>query len=221
MGGLRRRLLAVLGMGAAFALPACAGAPPPSSAFRLVPTTASAPGDARVKIEAWQARAQGDAGPPAALPEGSLGARYQSFVAAERRELAERVRAWIQAEAERSYRPDLGFDQWPTFREVLGSTGDDCDGLELLALHALRALGFPDASLYRAVIERRGDGTQHMVTLWLESPERPLVIDPTGFATRRLLPLADLDAWQPKAVFNERAQYSVDTSVLAPASPPD
>lgn len=222
MGGMkRRRRVLVLLVSAALAAPACATRAAAPSAFRLVPTATPVSGSAGRKIEAWQAREGSDSPVSEAAPPDSLGASYEAFVQAERRELAERVRAWIQSEAVKRYVPDVGVDQWPTFREVTGRHGDDCDGLELLALHALRALGFPDESLFRAVIERQDDGTQHMVTLWLASPEQPLVIDPTGFATRRIVPLAALDAWRPRAVFNEKVQYGVLTSVLSPAGAPD
>lgn len=220
MGGFRRRLRAGLALAAAIVLPACAAAPPPV-AFRLVPASGDAPGAASEKIQAWQARERREGPAPAVLPEGRLGASFEAFVSAQRRAQAEAVRAWVQAEAERSYRSDAGFDRWPTFRELLESGGDDCDGLELLTLHALRALGFPEDSLFRAVIERRADGLQHMVTLWLETPEQPLVIDPTGFATGPLVPLAALPAWQPRAVFNEHVQHGVAPRMLAPAGAPE
>ena len=176
-----------------------------------------------VQILRWQANERDAALPPPAAiaavadvgsdpldSSAPLTAEYNSFVSSQRRMLAERVREWVQSEAERRYRPDENGDEWPTFHELLQRGGDDCDGLELLSLHALRALGF--LQVYRATIEQRGDGSQHMVTLWFEDPKDPWVIDPTGFATKTVVRMSELPAWEPRALFTEDQIFTVRRS---------
>lgn len=173
-------------------------------------------GPAHAKIVRWQERERVPSpSPPRA--GASLGGEWTRFVSAQRRTLAEAVGDWVRAEAQQRYVPDAGGDHWPTTAELFASQGDDCDGLELLALHALRALGLPPESLFRAVIERPRDGVQHMVTLWFETPEDPLVIDPTGFATERMLPLSSLEGGTARAIFTEHAEYRVVGPALVPA----
>jgi len=180
------------------------------------------------QIIRWQAneRAAADfAAPPSPLPpppivdseaqqnrspSPELTAEYSTFVSSLRRRLAEQVREWVQSEARRRYRADEYGDEWPTFDELLRRGEDDCDGLELLSLHALRALGFQE--VYRAAIEQRSDGSQHMVTLWFEDPQDPWVIDPTGFATTRVIRMSELPAWEPRAVFTEDRIFGVRRS---------
>jgi len=217
MGGISS---SVAGGILAVALGALAGcAVPAGPAYHFV-AGASASDSAHAKIAAWQRRER--VAEPAAVADGaSLGAEWSRFVTGERRAMAERVRAWIQDEARQRYIPDVGGDHWPTSAEVFASRGDDCDGLELVALHALRALGFPDDTLFRAVIERGRDGVQHMVTLWFESPGDPFVVDPTGFATSRVVRLSALDGWSPRAIFTEQVEYHVEGPALSPASAPE
>ena len=195
----------------------CAGVKP-FAPYRLIEGVP--PRDqAHAKIALWQTRERESATPETGT-SGTLGADWAHFVLSERRALAEKVGAWIQEEARARYVPDAVIDLWPTSAELFASPGDDCDGLELLALHALRALGFAEETLFRAVIERPRDGMQHMVTLWFETPGEPFVIDPTGFATTRVVPLATLEEWTPRAVFTEQAEYRVEGANLAPAGAP-
>jgi predicted transglutaminase-like cysteine proteinase len=206
-------------------LTGCAMLPAPPPSIRLVEDASPIDAGARAKIAGWQdrerAQSAGDAGISASQPMAPLGESWTQFVSAQRRALAEEVSDWVQAEARAHYVSDKTIDRWPTFSEVVASAGDDCDGLELLALHALRALGFPDSELFRAVIERPRDGMQHMVTLWFEAPGAALVIDPTGFVADRVVPLASLSDWTPRAVFTEHAIYGVEATALAPAGAPD
>lgn len=219
MGGGRRPGAIVRGIVslAGLALGGCAFVPESATTLRLV-EGASSDVFAHAKIAGWQMREAAASAPPAGSP-GTLGAAWEEFVAAERRGLAERVAAWIQGQAEARYQPDVGGDHWPTFAEVAARPGDDCDGFELLALRALRALGLPDEGLYRAVLERESDGMQHMVTLWFEAPDDPLVIDPTGFATGPVRRLSGLAGWTPRALFTERVELRALGHPLAPAAP--
>ncbi|MHA7839234.1 MAG: hypothetical protein ACX98W_17375, partial [bacterium] len=93
--------------------------------------------------------------------EGSLRAKYFSFRAERKRELARNVADWIQTEAKQHYREDGAVDHWATLEETLARNGDDCDGLELLAFHALRDLGFAQSEVYRAIVVRPSDGQHH------------------------------------------------------------
>jgi predicted transglutaminase-like cysteine proteinase len=216
MGGRRRPLAVTL---AGLALAGCAATNGAMPAYRFV--EGPRPLDpAHAKIAAWQQRERA-AEPGESVMDATLGADWSRFVLAERRAQVERVASWIQDEAQQRYVPDSVIDRWPTSAEVFASQGDDCDGLELLALHALRALGFPDEALFRAVIERPDDGVQHMVTLWFETPGDPVVIDPTGFATKHVLPLSTLAGWTPRAIFTEQAEFRVEGPELAPAGAPE
>ena len=141
--------------------------------------------------------------------EGGLRAKYFDFRAERRRELARDVASWIQSEAKRHYREDGAIDHWATLEETLARGGDDCDGLELLAFHALRDLGFSKSEVYRAIVVRPSDGQHHMVTLWFESPEDPWVIDPTGAMTLGMPRMSDLEEWIPIKVFSEHLEYTV------------
>ena len=119
-----------------------------------------------------------------ALPEvGDLKAKYDSFRNERRRALARDLASWIQSQAPQHYVPDGPVDHWATLDETFRRNGDDCDGLELLAYHLLRELGFEDEKVFRAIVYRRSDGQHHMVTLWFEDSDDPWVIDPTGAMT--------------------------------------
>ncbi|MAG32112.1 MAG: hypothetical protein CL908_14615 [Deltaproteobacteria bacterium] len=138
-----------------------------------------------------------------------LRAKYFQFRSERKRAMAREVAAWIQAEAKQHYREDGAVDHWATLEETLARGGDDCDGLELLAFHALRDLGFAPTEVYRAIVVRPSDGQHHMVTLWFENSEDPWVIDPTGAMTLGMPRMSELEAWVPIKVFSERLEYTV------------
>jgi hypothetical protein len=144
-----------------------------------------------------------------AAPDPSLAARYDEFMNGRRREIAGQVLAWVQGEARSRFVEDGPLDHWPTLPEVLATNGDDCDGLELLAYHALRQLGFPDDRVYRAILHRPRFDQHHMVTLWFEDPGDPWVLDPTATITSRLRRLSELGEWVPLKVFSETREYTV------------
>lgn len=162
---------------------------------------------------------------PAPGPEpGPLREQYAAFVAERRRALAARVASWVQEEARTRYTDDGSMDVWPGFDEVLAASGEDCDGLELLAYHALRELGFPRQELFRAILRSERREAHHMVTLWFETPEDPWVIDPTGAVTGPVRRMSRIRGWAPVKVFSETAEYSVRggpdaRSTTAPAAP--
>ncbi len=169
--------------------------------------------------EASQGRQPVSAPAPVALPpvaaSSNLGApaplrtRYSTFLAAQRRRLARDVSSWIQAEARESYVEDGPIDVWPAFEEALDASGDDCDGLELLAYNALRQLGFPPEQLFRAILRDAQLEQHHMVTLWFELPDDPWVIDPTGTVTDHMLRISEIEGWVPLKLFTETAEYTV------------
>ena len=105
-------------------------------------------------------------------------------------------------------RADGPVDHWATLEETLSANGDDCDGLELLAFHALRDLGFGSHEVYRAIVVRPEDGQHHMVTLWFETPDDPWVIDPTGAMTLGMPRMTEMPAWVPLKVFTDTAEYT-------------
>jgi predicted transglutaminase-like cysteine proteinase len=154
-------------------------------------------------------------GPPArtrAAADGtrsSLAASYDAFLSGRRRQIAHEVLDWVQEVSERRFVHDGPVDHWPTLPEVLASEGDDCDGLELLAFHALRQLGFHPERVYRAVLHRPRRNQHHMVTLWFEDPGDPWVLDPTATITTRLQRLSELQGWIPLKVFSEDREYTV------------
>jgi predicted transglutaminase-like cysteine proteinase len=141
--------------------------------------------------------------------ENGLRAKYFEFRAERKRAMARDVAAWIQTEAKKHYREDGAIDHWATLEETLARGGDDCDGLELLAFHALRDLGFAESEVYRAIVVRPSDGQHHMVTLWFERANDPWVIDPTGAMTLGMPRMSDLADWIPIKVFSEELEYTV------------
>lgn len=184
------------------------------------------------KIEGWQRRERFDAGliaplesgpavesagysaaneqlPESQIDEGGLRAKYFAFRVERKRALAREVAAWIQKEAKVHYREDGAVDHWATLEETLARGGDDCDGLELLAFHALRDLGFADTEVYRAIVVRPSDGQHHMVTLWFEESGDPWVIDPTGAMTLGMPRMSELPEWVPIKVFSDEIEYTV------------
>jgi len=154
-----------------------------------------------------------------AAAEG-LRSKYFAFRAEQKRSLAREVAAWIQAEARDHYRDDGAVDHWATLEETLARGGDDCDGLELLAFHALRDLGFAESEVYRAIVFRAADNQHHMVTLWFEDPDDPWVIDPTGAMTLGMPRMSDLREWTPIKVFSESQEYSVRSDAASLARNP-
>ena len=170
----------------------------------LIPPFPSQPPASLPAVATEPARpAQGAAG------GASLAASYEEFVNGRRREIAGQVLRWVQAEAKTRFVEDGPIDHWPTLPEVLTANGDDCDGLELLAYHALRQLGFPDDRVYRAILRRSRFDQHHMVTLWFEDPADPWVIDPTATITSQLRRLSELGEWVPLKVFSETREYTV------------
>ncbi len=195
------------------------------------------------KIEGWQRRERFDAGLMAPLGSGpavesagdstanhqlpsdqaaaeGLRAKYFNFRTERRRSLARDVAHWVQTEAKQHYREDGAVDHWATLEETLARGGDDCDGLELLAFHALRDLGFSASEVYRAIVVRPSDGQHHMVTLWFEDPEDPWVIDPTGAMTLGMPHMSELEDWVPIKVFSESLEYTVRNRAEALAQVP-
>jgi len=143
-------------------------------------------------------------------PEGyALAHRYDAFLAERRRALAREVLDWVQDVARERFVEDGPVDHWPTLAEVLRSAGDDCDGLELLAYHALRQLGFPGDRIYRAILRRDATGQHHMVTLWFESPEDPWLLDPADTLASDLRRLSRVEGWVPLKVFSEDEEFTV------------
>jgi hypothetical protein len=141
--------------------------------------------------------------------KSGLRAKYFDFRASRKRAIAKDVASWIQSEAKAHYREDGAIDHWATLEETLARGGDDCDGLELLAFHALRDLGFSETEVYRAIVVRPSDGQHHMVTLWFENPDDPWVIDPTGAMTLGMPQMSDLPEWVPLKVFSENVEFTV------------
>jgi len=139
----------------------------------------------------------------------ALADHYDRFLAERRRALARDVLAWIQDVARERFVADGPIDHWPTLDQVLRSVGDDCDGLELLAYHALRQLGFPADAVYRAVVVEPATGRHHMVTLWFEEPDDPWMLDPTNTIASRLRRLSQEPGWVPLKLFSEDAEYTV------------
>lgn len=152
--------------------------------------------------------------------ETGLRVKYFEFRAERKRALAREVAAWIQQEAKSHYREDGAVDHWATLEETLARDGDDCDGLELLAFHALRDLGFASSEVYRAIVVRPSDGQHHMVTLWFENAEDPWVIDPTGAMTLGMPRMSDLPAWEPIKLFSEELEFTVRDRAAAFARNP-
>ena len=186
----------------------------------LVYFASPAPDDAwSRKIRGWQQREQvGPAGPAPVAAEpprldpaerGVLRNKYNDFVATRKRQVASELARWIQEQSRDHYIPDGPVDHWATFEETMQNNGDDCDGLELLAFHFLRDLGFGENEVYRAIVVRPSDGQHHMVTLWFETPNDPWVIDPTGAMTTGMPRMSQVPGWKPLKVFSEKREFTV------------
>lgn len=168
-----------------------------------------APLESAPAVESAGYSAANEALPEDQADESGLRAKYFAFRAERKRALAREVADWIQAESKLHYREDGAVDHWATLEETLARGGDDCDGLELLAFHALRDLGFADSEVYRAIVVRPSDGQHHMVTLWFEDAGDPWVIDPTGAMTLGMPRMSEMTEWVPIKVFSEDLEYTV------------
>ncbi len=174
------------------------------------------------KIRGWQQRelepptgpAPVAAEPPRLDPaeRGSLRTKYNEFLVERKRQAARELAVWIQDQSRDHYIPDGAVDHWATFEETLQNNGDDCDGLELLAFHSLRQLGFRDDEVFRAIVVRPSDGQHHMVTLWFETPNDPWVIDPTGAMTTGMPRMSQVPGWKALKVFSEKRDFTVAPS---------
>lgn len=192
---------------------------------------APAPDDAwSAKIRQWQRREAGDVAvppvansadeaPPSGLPQADLRAKYDAFRSERRRALARELADWIQEQAPEHYVPDGPVDHWATLEETLDHNGDDCDGLELLAFHMLRELGFDEDEVFRAIVVRRSDGQHHMVTLWFEDPDDPWVIDPTGAMVFGMPHMSEVPDWVPLKIFSEDRDFTVRETLRTAARP--
>jgi hypothetical protein len=171
------------------------------------------------KIRGWQQRElEAPAGPAPVAAEpprldpaerGSLRTKYNEFLVERKRKAARELAVWIQEQSRDHYIPDGAVDHWATFEETLQNNGDDCDGLELLAFHFLRELGFHEDEVFRAIVVRPSDGQHHMVTLWFETPSDPWVIDPTGAMTTGMPKMSQVAGWKPLKVFSEKREFTV------------
>ncbi len=171
------------------------------------------------KIRGWQQREQvGPAGPAPVAAEppridpaerGLLRNKYNEFLVERKRQVATELATWIQEQSRDHYIPDGPVDHWATFEETLQNNGDDCDGLELLAYHFLRELGFREDEVFRAIVVRPSDGQHHMVTLWFETPNDPWVIDPTGAMTTGMPRMSEVPGWKPLKVFTAKRDFTV------------
>jgi hypothetical protein len=180
------------------------------------------------KIRGWQQRElEAPAGPAPVAAEpprldpaerGSLRTKYNEFLIERKRESARELAVWIQEQARDHYIPDGAVDHWATFEETLQNNGDDCDGLELLAFHSLRELGFRDDEVFRAIVVRPSDGQHHMVTLWFETPNDPWVIDPTGAMTTGMPRMSQVPGWKALKVFSEKRDFTVAPSQVHTAN---
>jgi hypothetical protein len=182
--------------------------------------SAPAPEDAwSRKIRGWQQRErEGPAGPapvgaepPRVDPEerGSLREKYDQFRVEQKRQIANDLAEWIQAQSRDHYIADGPVDHWATFEETFRTNGDDCDGLELLTFHFLRNLGFGEDEVYRAIVVRPSDGQHHMVTLWFEDRNDPWVIDPTGAMTTGMPRMSQVPGWRALKVFSDTRDFTV------------
>jgi len=205
---------------------ASGGARAPQSARHFDFFGAATPGDDVAdpwypKVVEWQGRMQSEGKrlPPTdrslrgSEQSGKLLVAMSAFREEERRDVAKRVTDWSQHLARRYYKwdpnsQDPNFDHWPTVGELLANNGDDCDGLDLIAYQLLREFGFPQNSLFRAVLRRDRDKANHMVTLWFEDPKDPWVLDATGAVTFEMRLFSQLEGWTPTKVFNERTQFA-------------
>ncbi len=170
------------------------------------------------KIRGWQQRERADVGTPAVGTEplridpetsGVLREKYDAFRAERKRALALELASWIQTQSRDHYIADGPVDHWATLEETFRTNGDDCDGLELLAFHLLRDLGFGEDEVFRAIVVRPSDGQHHMVTLWFEESDDPFVIDPTGAMTSGLPRMSEVPGWVPLKVFSEDRDFTV------------
>ena len=184
------------------------------------------------KIEAWQTRERAEQRVPTsgvqtpAVASGAdtgvasdrpadLRAKYAEFRQQSKRALARELADWIQKQAKQHYIADGPIDHWATLEETFRTNGDDCDGLELLAYHMLRELGFGETEVFRAVVYRRSDNQHHMVTYWFEDPNDPWVIDPTGAMTFGMPHMSEVPGWAPLKVFSEDSNYSAEQQWVA------
>jgi len=160
--------------------------------------------------QSGEAGTAGPAGDTAAAASGtSLRSEYASFLIQRKRATARDFAAWVQSQAKLHYVADGAVDHWATLEETLREDGDDCDGLELLAFHGLRELGFDASKVFRSIVYRPSDGQHHMVTLWFEDPDDPWVIDPTGAMTTGMPRMSQLPEWVPLRVFSDTRRFTV------------
>ena len=184
------------------------------------------------KIEIWQARERAEQRAPGselATPAVASGAdsetesdrptdlrsKYADFRQQSKRAQARELAGWIQKQAKQHYIADGPIDHWATLEETFRTNGDDCDGLELLAYHLLRDLGFGEDEVFRAIVYRRSDEQHHMVTFWFEVPNDPWVIDPTGAMTFGMPRMSDVPGWAPLKVFSEESNYNAERQRVA------
>jgi hypothetical protein len=124
--------------------------------------------------------------------------------------LAYGITGWVQEKAKTHYIPDGAYDHWATLQETLAQNGDDCDGLEMLVFRFLQDEGFPEETLYHAILLQPNESDRHMVTLWFEDPEDPWVIDPTSAVVVGMKHISELpDGWVPIKIFNETEEFTV------------
>ncbi len=222
-----RRLLTSLGLGCILIL-GCATPAPPEPVRSYEFFGALDDKDPWVdKVQDWQTRARSHGhvtSPIAALSRGAspsphskqptphvlLSTKIGVYDSAARVQLARGINSWAQFEAYEHYKAeantDFDLDHWPTFKELLETDGDDCDGLDLIAYELLREFGYE--RVYRAIVRRERDGVNHMVTLWFQDRD-PWVLDATGAMSMDMQKISQVSGWTPTHMFSETEEYTV------------
>ena len=145
--------------------------------------------------------------------DAPLAVKVADFAATEQRQVARRINKWSQRQALWHYKKEdvetAAEDEWPTFRKLIDNNGDDCDGLDLISYQLLLRFGFESEGVFRAVMRRETDRTNHMVTLWFETPEDPWVLDATRAIVTEMTKMSQVHGWTPTVMFNQQRQFTV------------
>jgi hypothetical protein len=113
---------------------------------------------------------------------------------------------FIQHWSSTNYLSDNDWDYWPTLSFVLRTEREDCDGFELLMYHSLRER-VTSGKVFRAIMSSDIRIVHHMVTLWFDNKNDPILMDPTGVIVDKPVRLSKTNGWKILVMFDDNNIY--------------
>ena len=104
-----------------------------------------------------------------------------------------------------------GSNTWSFPKEFLINGYGDCEDYALTKYFSLDYLGISRKNLYLAVVKVKSALSYHMVLLYFDKKNVPLVLDNLSW---KVLPLKEREDLEVQFVFNDKASYIIEENIL-------